>query len=643
MTRSKKAIKKATPVVIDPYLPANGNFGYRVSRYELDLEYKVAINRLSGSATITAVTLASLRTFTLDLSDALSVTKVSVNGRRPAQFRSSAGKLHIALPNSLPAGAAMTIVVRYGGTPRPIRSLWGEVGFEELSEGVLVAGQPNGAASWFPCDDHPSAKASYRIRISTESPYCAIANGELVSRRARAGMTTWTYEQAEPTSTYLVTLQIGMYDRHRLAKNGVAMHAVLPDRLRRNFDHDFDRQPQMMKLFVKLFGPYPLATGYTVVVTDDDLEIPLEAQGISIFGANHCDGQAQRRTADRARAGAPVVRQLGHRETLAPHLAARGLRLLRRMAVVRARGRATAPTSGPAHYYQRLKHSPQDLLLADPGPRDMFDDRVYKRGALTLHVLRQHHRRREFLCAAAGLDDALPARHRRHRRLHRLGGQLRARVAAAAVGRLAVLHGRPAAVTDAGTGTGPITRASVTRVGTATVAVRAVRLRGAVPGRPRSRTGGLLGVRRVLGRVRAGRPAPRSACCRRRRARCARRGYTEVIAGPRTHPMRVAAMVGVVAAAVIAASAPLWSAPRVRRVAMVERGAAVRRAGRFLPARHAARHAGRGEPVEPVRVADGDRCRHAGGGCGGDVRGGLGVGRIPVGHRRGFDGVADPA
>ena len=31
---------------------------------------------------------------------------------------------------------------------------------------------------------------------------------------------------------------------------------------------------------------------------------------------------------------------------------------------------------------------PQDLLLADPGPRDMFDDRVYKRGALTLHALR---------------------------------------------------------------------------------------------------------------------------------------------------------------------------------------------------------------------------------------------------------------
>ena len=30
-----------------------------------------------------------------------------------------------------------------------------------------------------------------------------------------------------------------------------------------------------------------------------------------------------------------------------------------------------------------------DLLLADPGPEDMFDDRVYKRGALMLHALRR--------------------------------------------------------------------------------------------------------------------------------------------------------------------------------------------------------------------------------------------------------------
>ena len=386
MTTRKRAAKKSAPV-IDPYLPEAGNFGYRVSRYELELEYKVAINRLSGSAGITAVTLAELKTFSLDLSAALAVAKVTVNGKRPAQFRAAAGKLHITLSDRLPAGAAMTIAIRYSGTPRPIRSLWGEVGFEELTEGALVAGQPNGASSWFPCDDHPAAKASFRVQITTESPYFALANGKLLSRRPRAGMTTWVYEQPEPTSTYLMTLQIGMYDRHRMAKNGVEMFAVLPSRLRDDFDHDFGRQPQMMKLFTKLFGPYPLANGYTVVVTDDDLEIPLEAQGLSIFGANHCDGTG---SAERL-----IAHELAHQWFGNSVTAQRwrhiwlheGFACYAEWLWSEHCGERSAQ-EWAQHYHHRLRHSPQDLVLADPGPRDMFDDRVYKRGALTLHTLR---------------------------------------------------------------------------------------------------------------------------------------------------------------------------------------------------------------------------------------------------------------
>ena len=40
------------------------------------------------------------------------------------------------------------------------------------------------------------------------------------------------------------------------------------------------------------------------------------------------------------------------------------------------------------YHHERLAGLEQDLTLADPGPELMFDDRVYKRGALTLHVLR---------------------------------------------------------------------------------------------------------------------------------------------------------------------------------------------------------------------------------------------------------------
>jgi len=372
---------------VDPYLPQNGNFGYTVSRYELDLEYKVAINRLSGTATITAVTSVELGEFTLDLSNALSVSRVSVNGKRAARFSCRGGKLRIVLGSKLPTGAAMSVVIRYGGNPRPLRTLWGEVGFEELTDGALVAGQPNGAASWFPCNDHPSAKAAFRIQISTESAYRAIANGKLVSSRARASQTVWTYEQPEPTSTYLVTLQIGVYEQVRLARTPVPIRAALPARLKDNFDHDFARQPDMMELFIELFGPYPLADGYTVVVTDDALEIPLEAQGISIFGANHCTGT---RASERL-----IAHELAH-QWFGNSVTARRWRDIwlhegfasyaEWLWSERSGGRSCDALA--RYHHDQLRQKPQDLLLADPGPQAMFDDRVYKRGALTLHALR---------------------------------------------------------------------------------------------------------------------------------------------------------------------------------------------------------------------------------------------------------------
>lgn len=373
--------------VIDPYLPNSGNFGYRVSRYELELDYKMASNRLAGTATIHAVTLASLKSFTLDLAANLAVSKVIVNGRRPAHFATSSGKLRIRLDAPLQSGTALTIVVRYGGSPRPIMSIWGEVGFEELTNGVLVAGQPNGAPSWFPCDDHPGAKASYRIQISTDSPYHVVSNGELVSKRTRAGQTDWIFEQPEPTSTYLVTLLVGMYAEHELLNAPVPMYAVLPERLNNRFDHDFAQQSQMMETFIKLFGPYPFNNGYTVVVTDDDLEIPLEAQGISIFGANHCDGKGG---SERL-----IAHELAH-QWFGNSVTVRRWRdiWLHEGFACYAEWLWSENSGGPTatdlarDFHRRLTAAPQDLLLADPGPADMFDDRVYKRGALTLHALR---------------------------------------------------------------------------------------------------------------------------------------------------------------------------------------------------------------------------------------------------------------
>ncbi|MFC9997306.1 M1 family metallopeptidase [Nocardia sp. NPDC127526] len=375
---------------IDEYLPQNGNRGYRVSRYELDLTYKVASNRLAGRADITAVTTGPRDRFALDLSTTLAVSKVLVNGAKAAKYTHRQGKLVITPQQKVPAGGALVLSIQYTGTPKPVRGPWGEVGWEELTEGALVASQPNGAASWFPCDDHPSSKASYRISITTDSPFYAVANGVLVRKQTKASQTTWVYEQPEPMSSYLATIQIGPYRKHRLetSHDPVPMHAVLPPRLRANFDHDFARQPRMMQVFIDKFGPYPFEA-YTVVVTDDELEIPIEAQGISVFGANHCDG---RRGSERL-----VAHELAH-QWFGNSLTIRQWRdiWLHEGFACYAEWIWSEASGGPSadHLartaHQNLSRLPQDLLLADPGPQFMFDDRVYKRGALTLHALRLH-------------------------------------------------------------------------------------------------------------------------------------------------------------------------------------------------------------------------------------------------------------
>jgi aminopeptidase N len=54
----------------------------------------------------------------------------------------------------------------------------------------------------------------------------------------------------------------------------------------------------------------------------------------------------------------------------------------------KASGNATPPQRAQAAW-QLLSSQPQDLLVGDPSPELMFDDRVYKRGAHALHALRR--------------------------------------------------------------------------------------------------------------------------------------------------------------------------------------------------------------------------------------------------------------
>ncbi|MBV9594129.1 MAG: M1 family metallopeptidase [Actinobacteria bacterium] len=371
------------PSLGDPYLPQAGNGGYRVDRYELDLTYGISSNRLSGRALIALVTNQPLTRLSLD-AVGLNVSKVAINGRRAKRYATQGAKLHVWTGDVLPAGARVTLDVRYSANPHPRRGRWGEIGWEELTDGVIVAGQPDGAPTWFPCNDHPSNKATYRIEITTDSPYCVLANGRLTACDVHASQTHWVYEQPEPMSPYLATVQIGRYELVELARRPVRELIAVPASLRPAAEAAFARQTRMMTTFTSLFGPYPFGQ-YSAIVTADELEIPLEAQSLSIFGANHLHPTYQRL----------IAHELAHQwfgnsltvRTWRDIWLQEGFACYAEWLWSEQSGGQSANEHARRHW-KRLSDLPQDIVISDPGASRMFDDRLYKRGALTLHALR---------------------------------------------------------------------------------------------------------------------------------------------------------------------------------------------------------------------------------------------------------------
>lgn len=373
-----------TPPAVDPYVPGRGNAGYDVTGYDVELDYAVASNLLDGRARIRVVPTAPLSRFALDLVG-LRATKVAVDGGA-ARWRQQGGKLHVLPPRPLAAGAEVAVDVRYGGNPGPTSSTWGPVGWEELEDGVLVAAQPSGASTWLPCNDLARQKAPVNLAIRAGSGYLVLGNGVLHERVTHGSTTTWVYRQAEPTSPYLLTVHVGRYVQHDVVSGPVPIRAVMSAAHRGAFDHAFARQTEMMDVFVDRFGPYPFEAGYTVVVCPSPLELPLEAQGQAIFGTNHLDGGHERLIAHEL-----AHQWFGNSLTAATwkHIwLHEGFACYAEWLWSEASGGRSAADHARDHH-ARLARLPQNLVLADPGPVDMFDDRVYKRGAITLHAVRQ--------------------------------------------------------------------------------------------------------------------------------------------------------------------------------------------------------------------------------------------------------------
>ena len=367
----------------DPYFPKSGNGGYDVAHYEIDLRYRARSRRGVASTEIAATATQGLSRFDLDFRGP-EITGLTVDGR-PAEFVRSGQELIVTPPAPIDDGDEFVIEVSYDGRLKRLRDPDGSLeGWIPTRDGAFVVGEPRGSPTWFPCNDHPTDKATYGFRLTVRKGRKALANGVLVERVRQPKWTTFVWREDEPMATYLATATNGRFDLDRSPIAGIPSVVAVDPREARRSRRPLRKMGRMLTLFGERFGEYPFASTGAIVDHAPFVGYALETQTRPVY--------------DRAPDEATVAHELAHQwygDAVTPkrwsdiwlnegfatwsellweqHAGGRSLeRSFRDLYEVPARNR---------RYWNPPPGNPG-------GPKNLFDLTIYLRGAMTLEALR---------------------------------------------------------------------------------------------------------------------------------------------------------------------------------------------------------------------------------------------------------------
>ncbi len=273
----------------DPFTPELGNTGYDVTHYDLALKFDLDKGTLDGIATIDAkATFDQLGSLSLDFST-LTASAVIVDGQT-AQFeqRADTQKLMITLPKSLAKDSTFKIAVTYGGTLATVNSRYVPflpIGMyvDRKAHRAFAADEPNGAHTWFPCNDHPLDRASYTFHITVAEGLTAVANGQQQGEPITNadGTRTFNWNMPQNMASYLATVAIADYVARPLPGNApipLAVYAYTKDADRAA--DAYQETAQIIQFEIEKFGAFPFASYGQVLVAQQ--AAALEAQSMTI-------------------------------------------------------------------------------------------------------------------------------------------------------------------------------------------------------------------------------------------------------------------------------------------------------------------------------------------------------------------------
>jgi aminopeptidase N len=273
----------------------SGNNPIDVLAYDAALFLSPNAQDLTGQVRIRLRALEPVNSFYLDLIR-MQVDSL-VGASLPLTYSYSNNQIQFQTARNLLSTDTLSFTIYYHGQP-------GNDGFGGIfftGRFAFTVGQgvntdpPSMTRYWLPCHDEPFDKALWSVRIKVARNLSAIANGRLLHVKDDGQFLTFSWQERDPISPYLMAISVGEFATWQDSVRSIA-GTVIPLHYYAYLEHldqarfDWRRVGEMIAFFESQFGPYPLQS-YGMV------ELPMrgamEHQTMTSFSSLMVSGNGQ--------------------------------------------------------------------------------------------------------------------------------------------------------------------------------------------------------------------------------------------------------------------------------------------------------------------------------------------------------------
>jgi aminopeptidase N len=264
-----------------------------------DLKFRIdpVQRRIDGDAALTFRALKPLSRLVVDLDRNYVVEAVELDGKAlpVGGWSNPEGRMTVALPQQLAAGARTTLRIRYGGKPHVAdRAPWdGGFVWSKAPTGepwVASAIEGEGCDLLWPCIDHPQGEPLLVDEaITVPAPLVAAGNGVALGMDQHDGWRTYRWRAKSP-DTYAIAINVGPYellsaDYQSRYGNTIPLRFWYLKGNEAKAKALFAQFPKMLEFFEGTIGPYPFGDEKMGVVETPYLG--MEHQTVNAYGNDY--------------------------------------------------------------------------------------------------------------------------------------------------------------------------------------------------------------------------------------------------------------------------------------------------------------------------------------------------------------------